>query len=102
MPNSVQAGLYSSVLHYLKAVQKAGTDATEPVMAAMRALPVDDMFAHNGHIRADGVMVHDMYLFQVKIPAESHYPFDDLKLVATIPGSEAFMPLSQSKCPLVK
>jgi branched-chain amino acid transport system substrate-binding protein len=102
MPNSVQAGLYSSVLHYLKAVQKAGTDATEPVMAAMRALPIDDMFAHNGRIRADGVMVHDMYLFQVKTPAESHYPFDDLKLVATIPGSEAFLPLSQSKCPLVK
>ncbi len=102
MPNSVQAGLYSSVLHYLKAIQKAGTDATDPVMAAMRDLPVDDMFTHNGHIRADGVMVHDMYLFQVKTPAESHYPFDDLKLVATIPGNEAFQPLSQSKCPLVK
>jgi branched-chain amino acid transport system substrate-binding protein len=102
MPNSVQAGLYSSVLHYLKAIQQAGTDATDPVMAAMRAMPVDDMFAHNGHIRADGVMVHDMHLFQVKTPAESHYPFDDLKLVATIPGDQAFMPLSQSKCPLVK
>lgn len=102
MPNSVQAGLYSSVLHYLKAVQKAGTDTTGPVMAAMRALPVDDMFTHNGHIRADGVMVHDMHLFQVKTPAESHYPFDDLKLVATIPGNQAFQPLSQSKCPLVK
>jgi branched-chain amino acid transport system substrate-binding protein len=102
MPNSVQAGLYSSVLHYLKAIQQAGTDATEPVMAAMRAMPVDDMFAHNGHIRADGVMVHDMYLFRVKTPAESHYPFDDLKLVATIPGDQAFQPLSQSKCPLVK
>jgi branched-chain amino acid transport system substrate-binding protein len=102
MPNSVQAGLYSSVLHYLKAIQQAGTDATEPVMAAMRSLPVDDMFAHNGHIRADGVMVHDMYLFRVKTPAESHYPYDDLKLVATIPGDQAFQPLSQSKCPLVK
>jgi branched-chain amino acid transport system substrate-binding protein len=102
MPNSFQAGLYSSVLHYLKAIQQAGTDATEPVMAAMRALPIDDMFAHNGHIRADGVMVHDMYLFQVKPPAESHYAFDDLKLVATIPGDQAFQPLSQSKCPLVK
>jgi branched-chain amino acid transport system substrate-binding protein len=102
MPNSVQAGLYSSVLHYLKAVQQAGTDATGPVMAAMRSLPIDDMFAHNGHIRADGVMVHDMHLFQVKTPAESHYPYDDLKLVATIPGDQAFQPLSQSKCPLVK
>lgn len=102
MPNAFQAGLYSSVLHYLKAVQHAGTDATEPVMAAMRSLPVDDMFAHDGHIRADGVMVHDMYLFRVKSPAESHYPYDDLKLVATIPGDQAFEPLSQSKCPLVK
>jgi branched-chain amino acid transport system substrate-binding protein len=102
MPNSVQAGLYSSVLHYLKAIQSAGTDATDPVMAAMRTLPVDDMFTHDGHIRADGVMVHDMYLFQVKTPAESHYPFDDLKVVATIPGDQAFQPLSQSKCPLVK
>jgi branched-chain amino acid transport system substrate-binding protein len=102
MPNSFQAGLYSSVLHYLKAIQQAGTDATEPVLAAMRALPINDMFAHNGHIRADGVMVHDMHLFQVKTPAESHYPYDDLKLVATIPGDQAFQPLSQSKCPLVK
>jgi branched-chain amino acid transport system substrate-binding protein len=102
MPNSVQAGLYSSVLHYLKAIQSAGTDATDPVMAAMRALPVDDMFTHDGRIRTDGVMVHDMYLFQVKSPAESHYAFDDLKVVATTPGDQAFQPLSQSKCPLVK
>ncbi|HEX3881365.1 MAG TPA: ABC transporter substrate-binding protein [Stellaceae bacterium] len=101
MPNAVQASLYSSVLHYLKAVQKAGTDATDPVMAAMREMPVDDMFAHDGHIRADGVMVHDMYLFQVKSPAESHYPWDYLKLVAKIPGDEAFQPLSESKCPYV-
>jgi branched-chain amino acid transport system substrate-binding protein len=101
MPNAVQASLYSSVLHYLKAVQKAGTDATDPVMAAMRAMPVNDMFAHDGHIRADGVMVHDMYLFQVKTPAESHYPWDYLKLVAKIPGDQAFQPLSESKCPYV-
>ena len=73
MPNALQAGLYSSTTHYLQAVAKAGTDATEPVMQAMRAAPIDDFFAHDGHIRADGVMVHDMYLFQVKTPAESHY-----------------------------
>jgi branched-chain amino acid transport system substrate-binding protein len=102
MPNSLQAGVYSSTLHYLKAVQSAGTDATEPVMAAMRATPIDDFFAHGGHIRTDGLMVHDTHLFQVKAPAESKYPWDYLRLVATIPGEKAFLPLEQSKCPLVK
>jgi branched-chain amino acid transport system substrate-binding protein len=68
----------------------------------MREMSVNDMFAHNGHIRADGVMVHDMYLFQVKTPVESRYPWDYLKLVATIPGDQAFQPLSESKCPYVK
>ena len=102
MPNSVQAGVYSSTMHYLRAIAAAGTDETEPVMKAMRAAPIDDFFAHDGHIRADGVMVHDMRLLQVKTPAESHYPWDYFKLVATIPGKEAFAPLSQSKCPLVK
>lgn len=102
MPNSLQAGVYSSTLHYLKAIARAGTDATGRVMQAMRAMPIDDFFAHDGHIRADGTMVHPMYLFQVKAPSQSHYPWDYYKLVATIPGGEAFGPLSQSKCPLVK
>lgn len=102
MPDSVQAGVYSATLHYLKAVAHAGTDDTDAVMKAMRDTPVDDFFAHNGHIRADGVMVHDMYLFQVKSPADSHGPWDDLKLVATIPGDEAFGSLKDSKCPLVQ
>ncbi len=101
MPNSLQAGVYSSTTHYLRAVASAGTDATGPVMQAMRAAPIDDFFAHDGHIRADGVMVHDMHLFRVKAPAESKYPWDYLKLVATIPGDEAFGPLTRSKCPLV-
>jgi branched-chain amino acid transport system substrate-binding protein len=101
MPNSLQAGVYSSTMHYLQAVSKAGTDATEPVIAAMRAAPINDFFAHEGQIRADGVMVHDMYLLQVKTPAESRGPWDYLRLVATIPGSQAFGPLSQSKCPLL-
>ena len=65
-------------------------------MRAMRDTPVNDFFAHNGHIRADGLMVHDMYLFQVKTPAESKGPWDYYKLVATIPGDEAFQPLSES------
>jgi branched-chain amino acid transport system substrate-binding protein len=102
MPNSLQAGVYSATTHYLNAVQSTGTDATEPVMKAMRAMPIDDFFAHNGHIRADGVMVHDTHLFQVKAPAESKYPWDYFKLVATVPGDTAFAPLSRSKCPLVK
>ena len=102
MPNSLQAGVYSSVTHYLKAVQTAGTDATDPVMNAIRAAPIDDFFTHGGQIRADGLMVHDMHLYQVKTPAESTYPWDYYKLVATIPADQAFAPLSKSKCPLVK
>jgi branched-chain amino acid transport system substrate-binding protein len=101
MPNSLQTGVYSSTMHYLRAVARAGTDATGPVMQAMRAMPIDDFFAHGGHIRADGTMVHPMYLFQVKAPSQSHYPWDYYKLLATVPGEEAFGPLSQSKCPLV-
>jgi branched-chain amino acid transport system substrate-binding protein len=102
MPNSLQAGVYSSTMHYLQAVQRAGTDATDPVMQAMRAAPIDDFFVHDGHIRADGLMVHAMRLFRVKTPAESKYPWDYYQLVTTIPGDQAFEPLNQSKCPLVK
>lgn len=102
MPNMSQAGVYSSTLHYLKAVQAAGTTDTAPVMRAMRDTPIDDFFAHDGHIRPDGLMVHDMHLFQVKTPAESKSPWDIYKLVANIPGDQAFQPLSESKCPLVK
>jgi branched-chain amino acid transport system substrate-binding protein len=102
MPNSSQAALYSSIMHYLKAVASAGTDATDPVMAKMRSTPIDDFFTHDGHIRADGAMVHDMRLFQIKTPAESKYPWDYYRLVETIPGEQAFQPLSESKCPLVK
>ena len=102
MPNMSQAGVYSTVLHYLKAVEKAGTDETGAVMKAMREMPVNDVFAKGGRIREDGRMVHDMYLFQVKAPSESKGEWDLYKLVATIPAEEAFQPLSQSRCPLVK
>lgn len=102
MPNMSQAGVYSAVTHYLTAVEKTGTDATGPVMAAMRDTPVNDFYARNGRIRADGRMVHDMYLFEVKTPAESKGPWDLYKRLATIPGDEAFQPLSASRCPLVK
>jgi branched-chain amino acid transport system substrate-binding protein len=102
MPNMLQTGTYSSVLHYLKAVQAAGTDSTEAVMAKMREITVNDVFYKNGKIREDGRMVHDMYLFEVKKPPESKKPWDYYKLLATIPADKAFQPLAQSKCPLVK
>jgi branched-chain amino acid transport system substrate-binding protein len=101
MPNELQAGVYSSTTHYLQAVAKSGTDAAEPVMKAMRDAPIDDFYAHGGHIRADGLMVHDMYLFRVKTPGESGYPWDYLQRVTTIPGADAFLPITQSKCQLV-
>ena len=102
MPTSTQAGDYSSTMHYLRAVQAAGTTDTKAVMAKMRELPINDFFAKDGHIRIDGRMVHDMYLSQVKSPAESKGPWDFYKILATIPGDEAFRPLSESACPLVK
>ncbi|WP_382321899.1 ABC transporter substrate-binding protein [Hydrogenophaga sp. UC242_50] len=102
MPNMAHAGDYSSTLHYLKAVQAAGSDDPDAVSVKMRELPINDMFAKGGKIREDGRMVHDMYLWQVKAPAESKYPWDYLKLVKTIPGEQAFMPLAQSTCYLVK
>ena len=101
MPTSVQAGVYSAVSHYLKAIQLIGTDDAKKVAEAMRALPVNDMFAKNGVVRADGRMVHDMYLLQVKTPAESKYPWDYFKVLRTIPGVEAFRPLEKSACPLL-
>jgi branched-chain amino acid transport system substrate-binding protein len=101
-PTSPQASVYSSVLHYLGAVKAAGTTDSDAVMKKMRETPINDMFAKNGRIREDGRMVHDMYLFQVKKPSESKGRWDYLKLLGTVPGEEAFQPLSQSRCPLVK
>lgn len=102
MPNMSQAGTYSAVTHYLQAVQAAGTDETGAVMAKMKALPINDFYATNGRIRADGRMVHDMYLYEVKKPSEAKYPWDYYKLVATIPADKAFQPLATSTCPLIK
>jgi branched-chain amino acid transport system substrate-binding protein len=102
MPTSVHAGMYSAVMHYLTAVKAIGTDDTAKVMAQMKKTPVNDFFATNGKIRDDGRMVHDMYLFQVKKPAESKTPWDYYNVLATIPAAEAFQPLSQSRCPLIK
>jgi branched-chain amino acid transport system substrate-binding protein len=102
MPNMTQAGVYSSALHYLEAVAAAETVEASAVMKMMKATPINDFFAHDGRIREDGRMVHDMYLFEVKKPSESEEAWDDYKLIATIPAEEAFQPLSQSTCPLVK
>jgi len=102
MPTAIQAANYSSTLHYLRAVQAAGSTDADKVMAQMKQTPVNDFFAKNGRIRADGRMVHDMYLMQVKAPAESKYPWDYYKMLATIPGDQAFMPLAKSSCALVK
>jgi branched-chain amino acid transport system substrate-binding protein len=102
MPTMLQAGYYSATLHYLKAVKAAGTDDADKVMATMKATPTDDALFGKGVIRADGRMVHDMYLFEVKTPAESKYPYDYYKLVRTIPGDEAFRPMDKGGCPLVQ
>src|SRR5205814_8836215 len=102
MPTSVQAGTYSSVTHYLKAVKAAGTTDAAAVIKVMKQTPINDMLTKNGQIRADGRMVHDMYLFDVKKPSESKARWDYYKLVGTVPGNDAFQPLEQSRCPLVK
>jgi len=102
MPTMVQAGQYSSVMHYLNGVKATGTDDTQKVMAWMKKTPVNDFFAKKAVIREDGRLVHDMYLMQVKKPDESKYPWDYYNVRQTIPAAEAFQPLSASKCPLVK
>ena len=101
-PTTAQAGVYSSVLHYLKAVKAAGTTDVAAVIKVMKETPINDMFAKNGKIREDGRMVHDMYLFEVKKPSESKGRWDYYKLVGTVAGSDAFQPLEQSRCPLLK
>jgi branched-chain amino acid transport system substrate-binding protein len=102
MPTMIQAGLYSATMHYLKAIEAIGSDEAPKVMAQMRATPINDFFTHNGKIRIDGRMVHDMYLFEVKKPEESKGEWDLYKLLATVPGDEAFRPLDKGGCPLVK
>jgi branched-chain amino acid transport system substrate-binding protein len=102
MPTMTHAGVYSAVSHYLKAVKAAGTADTQAVLAKMREMPVDDFFSRGGTIRKDGRMAHDMLLVEVKTPQESKYPWDYYKVVATLPADQAFRPLSESECPLVK
>ena len=101
MPSQVHAGTYSAVTHYLKAVKAAGTTDADAVMKTMRNTPVDD-FAFNGRIREEGQFIHDMYLAQVKTPAESKRPWDYYTILKTIPGEQAFTPAAESKCPLMQ
>jgi branched-chain amino acid transport system substrate-binding protein len=101
MPSSLQAADYSAVTAYLNAVKAAGTDDSDKVMAKLKSTPQSDFYA-KGRIRQDGRYVHDMYLMQAKAPSESKGPWDLLKVVATIPGDQAFTTPAESKCSLMK
>ncbi|MGM0701217.1 MAG: ABC transporter substrate-binding protein [Pseudomonadota bacterium] len=101
MPTMVQAGIYSSTMHYLKAVEATGSDDTQTVRSHMMEQPIEDFFSRNGRIREDGRMVHDMYLAEVKSPADATHEWDLYEILATIPAEEAYRPLSESQCELV-
>jgi len=100
-PTYIQAGIYTEVAFYLKAIQAAGTDDADKVVAQMRKMKINDFMTKDGWIREDGRVMRDMYLEEVKSPAESKYPFDYLKILATIPADQAFRPLKDGNCPLV-
>jgi branched-chain amino acid transport system substrate-binding protein len=102
IPTAAQASVYSAIRHYLRAIEAAGTDAALPVMAKMREIPVDDFYARGGRLREDGRLLHDMYFVQVKTPAESTGPWDYYKILATIPGEQAFRPAGEDGCPLIR
>jgi branched-chain amino acid transport system substrate-binding protein len=101
-PTMFQAGIYSAAMHYLKAIKAAGTDEAEKVIAEMKKLPVNDFMTKDGKIRDDGRMMRDMYLLQAKKPSESKSEWDLMNVVATIPAEQAFRPLDESECALVK
>jgi branched-chain amino acid transport system substrate-binding protein len=102
MPSSLQAADYSAAMNYLKAVQKVGTTDTDKVMAELRTMKYNDFYQKNGTVRGDGRMIHDMFLFQVKSAKESTTPWDYYKLVAKVPGDQAFTTVAESKCSLLK
>ena len=99
-PSFIQAGTYGAVMHYLKAVKAAGTSEAKAVLAEMRKMPINDFMTRNGTIRADGRVIRDMYLMQAKTPEESKGEWDLAKMVAMVPGNEAFRPLNEGGCPL--
>jgi branched-chain amino acid transport system substrate-binding protein len=102
MPNMIQAGTYSAVTQYLKAIEAAGTDETEAVSAKLHEMPVDDVFAQGGTVGPNGRMFHDMYLMEVKAPADSKGEWDYYNVLATVPAKEAFIDPAKSGCPLVQ
>ncbi|OZI56627.1 ABC transporter substrate-binding protein [Bordetella genomosp. 4] len=102
MPTALQAGQYSAVLNYLRAVEKSGSDNVADVMKTLQDMPIHDAFARNARLRKDGKLLHDLYLVSVKSPADSKEPWDYYNVVKTVSGDQAFMPLSESKCPLLK
>lgn len=100
-PTMNQAGYYSATMTYLNAVKAVGSTDSDKIMAQLKKTKIDDMFTSNGKIRADGLMEHEMYIMQVKTPAESKKPWDYYKLIKTMSGEEAFGKVSDSACPLV-
>jgi branched-chain amino acid transport system substrate-binding protein len=102
MPGEAQAGVYSGVLHYLKAVEAVGSKDQQKVLAKMRETPVEDVFSRNGKLLPNGRMIHDMYLVEVKSPAKSKQPWDYYEVLATVPAEKAFRSLEESSCPLLK
>ena len=101
-PTMTQAGVYSAVMHYLQAVKATNSVDGPKIVAYLRARPINDFMIRHGHLQADGSLVHDMYLYEVKKPSESKGPWDLYKLVATIPGAQAFKRPRGNECPLVK
>jgi branched-chain amino acid transport system substrate-binding protein len=102
MPSMIHTGVYGAVLHYLKAIKMAGTDDPGKVMEKMRELPIEDSFVHQGRLREDGRVIRNMYLARVKKPEQSKEPWDYLEIVRTVKGDEAFRPVAESKCPLLR
>lgn len=101
MPSMLHAGVYGSVVHYLKAIKQAGTDDPDKVAAAMKAMPINDAFTKDAKIRADGRVLREMYLARVKKPADSRAPWDDFEIVRKIAPEATVWPLSESKCAAV-
>jgi branched-chain amino acid transport system substrate-binding protein len=102
MPNMVQASMYGAVAHYLKAVAAAGTDDTAAVLAKMKSTPINDFMTQDGHIREDGRVLRDFYIFRVKKPSESKGEWDLYSQTAKVPAAEAFQPADKQACALVK
>lgn len=101
IPTMANAGAYGATLHYLKAIKEAGTDEAQAVVRKMKEIPVNDFFTKGGSVREDGRVIRSMYLFQVKSPGESKYPYDYYKLLNTVPGEQAFRPLAEGGCPMI-